>query len=100
MVIDGPWDIAVGTYPRFSGVHGTRTGRVRAVNAYLNRLHLAAERDPEVGEAFLRVVNLIDRPERLLAPSVTVRVLAAGRAEAARPGRSAAAVSHPSGRWG
>jgi 2-polyprenyl-6-methoxyphenol hydroxylase-like FAD-dependent oxidoreductase len=79
-VIDGPWDIAVGGDLRFPGVQGRRTPRVRMVNAYLRRLHVAAEHDPEVGRAFLRVVNLVDRPERLLAPAVAARVLRGGRA--------------------
>ena len=78
-VVDVPWDIAVGSDLRFPGVEGPRTAKVRAVNAYLGRLHVAAERDPEVGRAFLRVVNMVDRPERLLAPSVLARVLRGGR---------------------
>jgi 2-polyprenyl-6-methoxyphenol hydroxylase-like FAD-dependent oxidoreductase len=77
-VIDGPWAVAVGADLRLPGVQGPRTARVRAVNAYLRRLHVAAERDPAVGRAFLRVVNLVDRPERLLAPSVAARVLRGG----------------------
>jgi hypothetical protein len=60
---------------RFPGVDGRRTPKVRAVNAYLERLHVAAEHDPVVGRAFLRVVNLLDRPGRLLAPALVLRVL-------------------------
>ena len=52
---------------------------MRAVNGYLERLHVAAERDPAVGRAFLRVVNLVDGPERLMAPSVALRVLRGSR---------------------
>lgn len=89
-VIDGPWDVAVGGDLRFPGVRGPRTAKVRAVNAYLRRLHVAAERDPEVGRAFLRVVNMVDRPERLLSPSVGRRVLRAGRSS-----RTGAVVEPP-----
>lgn len=82
-LVDGPWEIAVGADLRFPGVEGRRTAKVRAVNGYLERLHVAAERDPSVGRAFLRVVNLVDGPERLMAPSVAVRVLSGSRGAAA-----------------
>lgn len=74
-LVDGPWAIAVGGDLRFPEVEGPRSRKVRFVNAYLERLHVAAAHDPEVGRAFLRVVNLLDPPERLLAPSVVARVL-------------------------
>lgn len=74
-VIDVPWDMAVGADLRFDHVAGRRTPKVRMVNRYLGRLHPVAARDPEVGRAFLRVVNLLDPPERLMAPSVAWRVL-------------------------
>jgi 2-polyprenyl-6-methoxyphenol hydroxylase-like FAD-dependent oxidoreductase len=74
-IVDSPWDVCVGGDLRFPGVVGRRTLRVRAVNAYLERLHVAAEHDPVVGGAFLRVVNLVERPESLLAPGLALRVL-------------------------
>jgi hypothetical protein len=52
---------------------------VRLVNAYVGRLHAAASTDAVVGAAFLRVLNLVDPPARLLRPSIVRRVLA-GRA--------------------
>ena len=70
-----PWQIAVGADLRFEHVTGKRTAKVRFVNRYLSRLHVAAERDPVLGTAFLRVVNLVDRPESLLAPRIAWRVL-------------------------
>ena len=76
-LVDVPWDIAVGTDLRFPHVDGRRTAKVRLVNRYLSRVHVAAEVDPVVGTAFLRVVNLIDRPEKLLTPPVAARVLRA-----------------------
>jgi 2-polyprenyl-6-methoxyphenol hydroxylase-like FAD-dependent oxidoreductase len=78
-VIDGPWSIAVGTDLRFPEVPGPRPLRVRLVNAYVGRLHAAASTDAVVGAAFLRVLNLVDPPARLLRPSIVRRVLA-GRA--------------------
>ena len=86
-LLDVPWDIAVGADLRFPEVQGRRGAKVRLVNAYLARLHPAAHHDPVVGRAFLRVVNLLDRPERLLAPAVALRVLAGGRRRPGPAGR-------------
>jgi 2-polyprenyl-6-methoxyphenol hydroxylase-like FAD-dependent oxidoreductase len=88
-VVDDAWDIASAGDLRFPGVEGRHTPKVRAANAYLERLHVAAERDPVVGRAFLRVVNLLDRPSSLLAPGIAVRVLRGQRAGTAARGRSA-----------
>ena len=78
-LVDNPWDISVGADLRFPAVEGRRTAKVRLVNGYLERLHVAAEHDPEVGRAFLRVINLLDPPERLMAPSTLRRVLRGSR---------------------
>lgn len=83
-LIDGPWSIAVGTDLRFPEVQGHRSAKVRFVNAYVHRLHAAATTDPVLGAAFLRVLNLVDPPIRLLAPTVMLRVL---RGSLGRPGR-------------
>lgn len=74
-VIDGPWSIAVGADLRFPEVTGRRSPKVRFVNAYVHRLHVAAVADPVLGAAFLRVLNLVDPPTRLLAPPIVLRVL-------------------------
>ncbi|HEV2886064.1 MAG TPA: hypothetical protein VGX49_04070, partial [Jatrophihabitans sp.] len=74
-VIDGPWSIAVGTDLRFPEVIGRRSPKVRFVNAYVHRLHVAAVADPVLGAAFLRVLNLVDPPTRLLTPGIVLRVL-------------------------
>ncbi|TCB95941.1 squalene monooxygenase [Micromonospora zingiberis] len=78
-LIDAPWSIAVGADLRFPGVRGRRTLSVRMINAYLARLHAAASDDALLGAAFLRVLNLIDPPARLLGPDVMLRVLARRR---------------------
>jgi 2-polyprenyl-6-methoxyphenol hydroxylase-like FAD-dependent oxidoreductase len=74
-IVDIPWGIAVGADLRFPGVQGARTAKVRLVNAYLARFHVAAATDPVLGRAFLRVVSLMDRPEGLLRPTIALRVL-------------------------
>jgi 2-polyprenyl-6-methoxyphenol hydroxylase-like FAD-dependent oxidoreductase len=90
-IVDIPWGIAVGSDLRFPSIQGARTAKVRLVNAYMARFHLAAAADPVLGRSFLRVVNLMDRPEGLLRPTVAMRVLrgtlwrAATRPHPARP---------------
>jgi 2-polyprenyl-6-methoxyphenol hydroxylase-like FAD-dependent oxidoreductase len=86
-LIDGPWSIAVGTDLRFPEVDGPRTMQVRLVNAYVHRLHAAARTDAVLGTAFLRVLNLVDPPHRLLRPAILRRVLRGGisGSEPARP---------------
>jgi 2-polyprenyl-6-methoxyphenol hydroxylase-like FAD-dependent oxidoreductase len=79
-LIDIPWGIAVGSDLRFPEVEGPRTPKVRMVNAYLARLHVAAGSDPVLGRAFLRVVNLIDPPEHLMSPELAFRVMRGTRA--------------------
>jgi 2-polyprenyl-6-methoxyphenol hydroxylase-like FAD-dependent oxidoreductase len=74
-IVDHPWAISVGTDLRFPEIQGRRTLQVRFVNAYLARLYPAATTDPVLGAAFLRVINLIDPPTRLLAPNIALRVL-------------------------
>jgi 2-polyprenyl-6-methoxyphenol hydroxylase-like FAD-dependent oxidoreductase len=78
-IVDIPWDVSVGADLRFPDVVGRRTARVRLVNGYLERVHVAAEHDAAVGRAFLRVINLIDPPQRLMAPSMALRVLRGSR---------------------
>jgi len=91
-LIDAPWSIAVGTDLRFAEVDGRRGPRVRVTNAYVHRLHRAATADPVLGAAFLRVLNLVDPPARLLAPAVALRVL---RGFARRPVRTAPVAAAP-----
>jgi 2-polyprenyl-6-methoxyphenol hydroxylase-like FAD-dependent oxidoreductase len=79
-LVDIPWGIAVGADLRFPEVQGPRTRKVRMVNAYLARLHVAAGSDPVLGRAFLRVVNLIDSPEHLMSPELAFRVMRGTRA--------------------
>ena len=87
-IVDIPWGIAVGADLRFPGIEGPRTAKVRLVNAYLARFHVAATTDPVLGRAFLRVVNLMDRPEGLLRPTIALRVLRGNlRRTATRPRR-------------
>jgi hypothetical protein len=68
---------------------------VRIVNAYVARVLAATAVDPVVGRAFLRVANTVDRPEALLRPSISLRVLRTNRARS-RNERRAAVGTTPS----
>lgn len=74
-LIDVPWSMAVGSDLRFPEVEGARPLRLRLANHYVPRLHIAARHDPTIGHAFLRVANLLDRPERLFYPDIAWRVI-------------------------
>ncbi len=72
--VDPPWDIAVGADLAFPDVPGTRTVKIRLINAYLPRLYRAAVHDAALSAAFVRVLGLIDRPAGLLRPDRVLRV--------------------------
>ncbi len=72
------WKMSASADLAFPGVPGTRTAEVRMVNSYISRVQAAAETDPEVAAAFLRVAGMVDRPEHLLRPAMVGRVLRQG----------------------
>jgi 2-polyprenyl-6-methoxyphenol hydroxylase-like FAD-dependent oxidoreductase len=78
-LIDTPWQIAVGGDLRFDHVKGVRTRKTNFINAYIGKVLRAAEKDPMVGQAFLRVANLMAAPPTLFAPSILARVLRGSR---------------------
>jgi 2-polyprenyl-6-methoxyphenol hydroxylase-like FAD-dependent oxidoreductase len=73
--IDTPWDIAVGNDLRHPQVQGPRSPKVRFINWYIGKLHMAARDDGALATAFLEVANLQARPERLLHPAIVLRVI-------------------------
>lgn len=90
-VIDSPGDLAVGADLAFPGVPGTRTAKVRLLNAYLPRLHAAAAHTVTLGAAFVRVVGLVETPETQLRPDRVLRVWWTNRRHPAGP----AAIATP-----
>ena len=74
-VIDTPWDIAVGNDLRHPKVEGPRPPKVRFINWYIGKLHMAARHDAKLATAFLEVANLEAPPTRLLQPAVVIRVI-------------------------
>jgi hypothetical protein len=73
--IDVSWDIAVGNDLRHPQVQGPRSPKVRFINWYIGKLHMAARHDAVLANAFLKVANLETSPMRLLRPSVVMRVI-------------------------
>ena len=73
--IDDAWRLATGADLAQPAVAGRRPAHVRLINAYLRRLHAVAEHDPALALAFIRVVGMLDRPQRLLRPGPVGRVI-------------------------
>jgi hypothetical protein len=73
--IDTPWDIAVGNDLRHPQVQGPRSPKVRFINWYIGKLHMAARHDGMLATAFLRVANLEAPPTQLLHPAIVMRVV-------------------------
>ena len=84
-VADVPWDIAVGNDLRHPAVQGPRPAFVRFINWYIGKLHMAAQHDAKLSNAFLSVANLVAPPPVLLKPSVAWRVLRGNLANRAEP---------------
>jgi 2-polyprenyl-6-methoxyphenol hydroxylase-like FAD-dependent oxidoreductase len=73
--INMAWQLTIGSDLALPQVQGPRPLPVRVINAYVNRVLTAAERNPAVAEQFLRVAALQDPATRLFRPSTARRVL-------------------------
>jgi 2-polyprenyl-6-methoxyphenol hydroxylase-like FAD-dependent oxidoreductase len=73
--IDMAWQLTVGSDLSLPQVQGPRPLPVRIINAYVNRVLTAAERDRMVAERFLRVAALQDPVTRLFRLPTALRVL-------------------------
>jgi hypothetical protein len=73
--INMAWQLTVGSDLALPQVQGPRPLPVRIVNAYVNWVLTAAERDPAVAEQFLRVAALQDPATRLFRLPTALRVL-------------------------
>jgi hypothetical protein len=69
------WQLTVGSDLTLPHVQAPRPLPVRVVNAYIDRVLTAAERDPAVAEPFVRVAALQQPFTHLLRPSTALRVL-------------------------
>jgi 2-polyprenyl-6-methoxyphenol hydroxylase-like FAD-dependent oxidoreductase len=83
--IEVAWQFSVGADLALPEIEGRRTARMRFLNRYIARLQAAAETEPAVSEAFLRVLNFLDPPARLFSPDILRRVLRPAAAAPAEP---------------
>jgi 2-polyprenyl-6-methoxyphenol hydroxylase-like FAD-dependent oxidoreductase len=83
--INMAWQLAVGADLALPYVRGPRPLPVRVINAYIEQVLTAAERDPTVAERFLRVATLQHPGARLFRPSTVRRVLLGNRRRSRRP---------------
>jgi hypothetical protein len=74
-VLAGPWQVAVGNDLRLPHVEGTRTRMDNIMNWYIGKLHIAARHDAALSVTFLKVVNMMAPPTKLLHPRVALRIL-------------------------
>jgi hypothetical protein len=75
------WETSASSDLRFPEVAGKRRPGAGLINAYGEKYRAAASVDPVLGETFLRVANMIDKPARLLSPGHVARVFrSAGKA--------------------
>lgn len=73
--VDHAWELAISSDLALPEVDGRRPLRVRALNAYTERLLAAAERDPVVATALRDVVGMLRRPSHLLRPDLAARAV-------------------------
>ena len=74
-VIDTPWQLAVGEDFRFPQTTGPKPPGTDFINQYVAKVHRVTLHDEVVGEAFLKVMNLMAPPPSLFHPRIVWRVL-------------------------
>jgi hypothetical protein len=75
------WETSASSDLRFPEVDGKRRLGAALINAYGEKFRAAASVDQRLGETFLRVANMIDKPAKLLSPGIAARVFrSAGQA--------------------
>ena len=80
-LVDEAWETSAASDLRFPEVEGERRRGAGLVNAYGEKFRAAASVDPALGETFLRVANMADKPAKLLSPRTVLRVFrSAGKA--------------------
>ena len=73
--INQAWQLATGADLALAVVTTSPPMSVRAINAYIRRLHAAAAHDPVLTRQFLRVSGLLASPAALMKPTVAMRIL-------------------------
>jgi hypothetical protein len=65
----------VGSDLGFAEIEGPRTPITRFLNGYISKLHVAAQEDADVSITFLRMINMVAPPSRILHHKIVWRVL-------------------------
>jgi hypothetical protein len=73
-VINIPWQLSVGEDFRFLQTRGSKPIGIDFINRYVEQLHRVTLVDVVVGEAFLKVMNLMASPTSLFHPRIVWRV--------------------------
>jgi 2-polyprenyl-6-methoxyphenol hydroxylase-like FAD-dependent oxidoreductase len=68
------WRTAVGSDLALPQVKGRRSLSTRVGNTFMNAVLTATETDPAVAQQFFRVAWMLDGPQRLLHPSIVLRI--------------------------
>jgi 2-polyprenyl-6-methoxyphenol hydroxylase-like FAD-dependent oxidoreductase len=90
-IIDVPWLIAVNADLRYPQAKVAQSDDDKALDEYLRLVYRAASVDSTVGTAIVRVINLLDTPERLLEPAMVAHVTEMARVnevDVSHPARS------------
>ncbi len=86
-IVDHAWQMAIEGDLALPEVGGKRPLSVRLGHTYTERVQANAESDGDMVAAFGRVALMLDRPSRLMSPSVALRALGLRRASPAWPGK-------------
>jgi 2-polyprenyl-6-methoxyphenol hydroxylase-like FAD-dependent oxidoreductase len=91
--VQDAWEMATGSDLANPRITGPRPMSWRITNTYMQRLLRAAQQDPVVASAFIRVIGMLARPSELMHARVLSRVLTGSllRHRAGRPSRHARA---------
>ncbi|MBD1916178.1 MULTISPECIES: FAD-binding monooxygenase [Cyanophyceae] len=74
-LIDIPWQTAVAEDFRYPETQGKKSPGTTLINAYITCVNRASHRDPLIGAAFLKVMNMMAPPTSLFQPQILWRVL-------------------------
>lgn len=83
-MVDIPWQLCVGEDFRFPQTSGPKPAGIDLINRYVAAVHRATRFDPEVGRAFLKVMNLLEPPTSLMKPGMMWRVWRVNRRHPAK----------------
>jgi 2-polyprenyl-6-methoxyphenol hydroxylase-like FAD-dependent oxidoreductase len=73
------WMLTKGAKSSSAPIDGRHSLSMRFANWCTDKLLIAAEEDIVITEAFFRVLNLVDPPNRMLRPAVLIRLLTTNR---------------------